>query len=119
MFMQMISVISISYGKPAMLPPLTIVIVVSMVKDAYEDNERRKKDNEENDSRCTIVTSEGDLVESTWKTLKVGQVIKVKENEFLPADLLLIASTGLEGLCYVETKSLDGETNLKHKVAPK
>jgi len=55
-----------------MLPPLTIVIVVSMVKDAYEDNERRKKDNEENDSRCTIVTSEGDLLESTWKTLKVG-----------------------------------------------
>jgi magnesium-transporting ATPase (P-type) len=46
-------------------------------------------------------------------------VIKVKENEFLPADVLLIASTGLEGLCYVETKSLDGETNLKHKVAPK
>ncbi len=46
-------------------------------------------------------------------------MIKVKENEFFPADLLLIASTGLEGLCYVETKSLDGETNLKHKVAPK
>lgn len=51
--------------------------------------------------------------------MKVGQVVKINENEFLPADVLLVASSGLEGLCYVETKNLDGETNLKNKLAPK
>jgi magnesium-transporting ATPase (P-type) len=37
----------------------------------------------------------------------------------LPSDILVIASSGREGLCYVETKNLDGETNMKHRVAPK
>lgn len=33
--------------------------------------------------------------------------------------MVLIKSSGAEGLCYIETKNLDGETNLKHKNAPK
>ena len=37
MCMQMVQVISISNGNPAMLPPLLIVVSVSMIKDAYED----------------------------------------------------------------------------------
>ena len=41
----------------------------------------------------------------------------VKENEFFPADLLMMSSTESEGICYVETKNLDGETNLKNKQA--
>lgn len=46
-------------------------------------------------------------------------VVKVLENEFFPADLILLNSNGPKGICYIETKNLDGETNLKHKVANK
>lgn len=49
----------------------------------------------------------------------MGTVIKVMENEFLPADLVILNSSGPKGICYIETKNLDGETNLKHKVANK
>lgn len=49
----------------------------------------------------------------------MGDILKLQENEYLPADIVVVSSTGPEGLCYVETKNLDGETNLKHKVAPK
>ena len=33
--------------------------------------------------------------------------------------MLVVKSTEDEGVCYVETKNLDGETNLKNKVVPK
>ena len=37
------------------------------------------------------------------------------EDEFVPCDLVLLYSTGSKGTSYVETKNLDGETNLKLK----
>lgn len=46
-------------------------------------------------------------------------IVKVRCDEFFPADLVLCRSSDEKGLCYVETKNLDGETNLKHKVVQK
>ena len=40
MLMQTIDIISISNGQPAMLPPLAFVVILSMIKDAYEDYKR-------------------------------------------------------------------------------
>lgn len=45
----------------------------------------------------------------------MGQLVKVEENSYFCADLLLLYSTNAKGICFVETKNLDGETNLKHK----
>lgn len=45
--------------------------------------------------------------------------MKVHENEYFPCDLLILNSSLPKGICFVETKSLDGETNLKHKQANK
>jgi P-type E1-E2 ATPase len=50
-----------------------------------------------------------------WKEIKVGHVVKIFKNEYFPADLVLMNSSGAKGICYIETKNLDGETNLKHK----
>ncbi len=58
---------------------------------------------------------EGHLLEKQWKHLCVGDVVKVMDGDYFPANLLLLSSTGLEGICYVETMNLDGETNLKVK----
>ena len=54
-----------------------------------------------------------------WKEIRVGSVVKVQCDEYFPADLVLLYSSGRKGICYIETKNLDGETNLKHKVSNK
>ena len=46
-------------------------------------------------------------------------MVKIAKNEFFPADLILLATSATKNICFVETKNLDGETNLKHKMAPK
>lgn len=51
MYMQTIPLISISGGKPAMAAPLVLVVLVSMVKDAFEDYKRAKQDKEENTTK--------------------------------------------------------------------
>jgi magnesium-transporting ATPase (P-type) len=43
----------------------------------------------------------------------------VSNEEFLPADIVALATSDARGRIFVETKSLDGETNLKGKFLPK
>lgn len=38
------------------------------------------------------------------------------ENEYFPCDVMLLKSSEKKGVAYIETKNLDGETNLKHKI---
>lgn len=65
----------------------------------------------------TIKTHAGNglFVDKLWRELSVGDVVKVDTDEYFPSDLLLLSSSYEDGVCYVETMNLDGETNLKIK----
>lgn len=52
---------------------------------------------------------------AAWKDLRVGDVIRLRRDEEVPADLVLLHADGENGSAYVETMALDGETNLKSK----
>lgn len=48
-----------------------------------------------------------------WKKLEVGDIVLLRENEQIPADIVVLSTSDPDNMCYVETKNLDGETNLK------
>nr|CAD7452425.1 unnamed protein product [Timema tahoe] len=54
-----------------------------------------------------------------WKDVKVGDLIHLSNNEFIPADVLVLRSSDPHGLCYIDTCNLDGETNLKQRQVPR
>ena len=48
-----------------------------------------------------------------WKNIQVGDFVRIFDNDQLPADIVILSTSDPDGACYVETKNLDGETNLK------
>ncbi|PPQ86909.1 hypothetical protein CVT25_009795 [Psilocybe cyanescens] len=52
-----------------------------------------------------------------WEDIAVGDFVKIMDNEPLPADIIICATSEEENVAFVETKSLDGETNLKSRNA--
>ncbi|PKA49367.1 Phospholipid-transporting ATPase 3 [Apostasia shenzhenica] len=96
--------------------PLSLVLLVSLVKEAFEDWKRLQNDKAINNAPIEVL--QGQQWETVpWKKLQVGDIVRVKHDNFFPADLLFLASTNPDGVCYIETSNLDGETNLKIRKA--
>lgn len=134
--LQCIPAISNTGGLPSNLPVLMFILAVDGVLAIIEDRRRHRADNEANSAQCHIITAtytgtsthhlkptqDADVSVIQWSDLTVGTIVKLRNRETAPADLLILAVDEVDpsdpsGICYVETKSLDGETNLKLRQA--
>uniref|UniRef100_H3HAP9 Phospholipid-transporting ATPase n=1 Tax=Phytophthora ramorum TaxID=164328 RepID=H3HAP9_PHYRM len=149
--LQTIREVSNTNGIPTILLPLAVVFVCSAIKEALEDRERHRADRVANSRPVLTLTPLGSWEQRQWGELSVGDIVKVMNDQTVPADLFLLSAEAVQheedvdkqqqdhvttdnprqvqaivvpqqetveaNLAYIETKSLDGETNLKIRTA--
>ena len=84
--------------------------------DLIEELKRYRNDRVTNNA-ITLAYQSQKFRSIKWSDIKIGNLIKVKSDEIIPADLLVICSSNPEGAFYLQTASLDGETGLKEREA--
>ncbi|KAM9741576.1 phospholipid-transporting ATPase IA isoform 2-T3 [Menidia menidia] len=99
-------------GRWTTLVPLLFILVVAAVKEIIEDLKRHKADNVVNKKECQVLRN-GAWEIVHWEKVEVGDIIRVNGSDSVPADAVILSSSEPQGMCYIETSNLDGETNLK------
>lgn len=129
----LLSIPSISPFEPyTYLIAFAIVVGISMIKDGMEDYRRHLDDNLANQTKIEILNC-AELEDGTCKFLinekncmeiQPGDFIIVRRNQEILADIVMLRSKiyhkdklRCSNHCFVQTSSLDGESNLKKKNA--
>ncbi|XP_028136313.2 probable phospholipid-transporting ATPase IA isoform X2 [Diabrotica virgifera virgifera] len=103
-------------GRYTTLVPLIFILSVSAIKEIIEDVKRHRADDETNHREVEVLRGDN-WIHVRWKNVVVGDIVKVWNNDFFPADLVLLSSSEPQGMSFIETANLDGETNLKIRQA--
>ena len=106
------------------LSPLVIVVGVTMIKELYDDINRRYQDRITNNQIYTIyknnINNEPEEIQVTSANLKIGDFIIINENQRVPADIILLKTFNNDAddnHAFIRTDQLDGETDWKLRKA--
>ncbi|XP_078431186.1 aminophospholipid ATPase 2 [Wolffia australiana] len=97
--------------------PLIFIFSVSAFKEAWDDYNRYLSDKQANEKDVWVIR-DGIRKRIQAQDIHVGNIVWLRENDEVPCDLLLLGTSDPQGICFVETAALDGETDLKTRVLP-
>ncbi|NXG19155.1 AT8B3 ATPase, partial [Grallaria varia] len=99
-----------------LLFPLSCLLLIRGLRDLIDDIGRHQSDRSINSRPCEILSGKS-FQRQKWRDICVGDIVRLRKESFVPADMLLLCSSEPSSLCYVETADIDGETNLKFRQA--
>uniref|UniRef100_A0A663MNF9 ATPase phospholipid transporting 8B3 n=1 Tax=Athene cunicularia TaxID=194338 RepID=A0A663MNF9_ATHCN len=99
-----------------LLFPLSCLLTIRGLRDLIDDIGRHQSDRNINSRPCEILSGKS-FRRQKWRDICVGDIVRLRKEDFVPADMLLLCSSEPSSLCYVETAEIDGETNLKFRQA--
>lgn len=70
--------------------PLIVVLAITGIKDAHDDICRHQSDNQVN-NRLSELLTDGRLVREPWHKVKVGDIIRIENDQFVAVSINLIA----------------------------
>ncbi|KAH9086484.1 hypothetical protein LEN26_020131 [Aphanomyces euteiches] len=113
--LEMIPGISTTNGFPTTAMPLIFVTAVDACFRLVEDYARHCDDDKANNRQTLRLGPSLSFEPIPWADVRVGDILKVVNGDLVPADMVLlhVDDPTSATFCYVETSSLDGETNLK------
>ncbi|KAL7719530.1 Phospholipid-transporting ATPase [Entamoeba marina] len=92
--------------------PICFVLFVSAIRELAEDLKRHASDSQFNKTKYSIFNNAEEVV-TTSKQLTSGTLLKLTKNDMVPADVIPVFSSNMDGVIFLETAALDGETSLK------
>ena len=96
------------------IAPLIFVLAVSMAKALIEDLLRYKNDKQYNSIKFEV-WRKGRFMLVKSCNIHPGDIVRIQSNKENPADLLLISTSELNKICFVNEVNLNGETAIKQR----
>ncbi|KAI9306313.1 protein transporter [Cunninghamella echinulata] len=96
--------------------PLCFVLLVTISKEAMDDYQRYKRDKDANSQLYQCMTPTG-LQSIPSSKIRVGDMIVLRKDQRIPADMILLRTSEDTGSCFIRTDQLDGETDWKLRLA--
>lgn len=85
------------------IAPLVFVLMVTIAKEEFDDIQRMRKDRELNEKTYEKLRRDGTFRKTASAYIKVGDIIKVMQNERIPADMVLLYTTEKAGSIFIRT----------------
>lgn len=98
--------------------PLIVIFTITAVKELMDDLGRRREDAAANSRKYNVIRA-GKCTKVGSSNILVGDVVKLLEDEEVPADMVVLCTSDPTGVASIQTTNLDGESNLKARVSLK